>query len=203
MLESSTKPPNDDGCKMSQVNLVKTVLQSQQEPELVLGDQSECSCLSPFEPIATEEKEHTLDYWTEGMANANRPEERSLGNKPTVKRARSLSASSKPVERPRWRPHTRRGLRSEAKDVPDAHHKVSRKRMRVMKRPFDNAQSATVPDGDWLINGIMGERQGANGREFMVEWKPTWVLAKDLNAEDCKQRWRKRKHRLETRGSRR
>lgn len=73
--------------------------------------------------------------------------------------------------------------------------------MRITKAPIDGVQSATASDGDWLIDGIVGERQGAEGREFMVQWKPTWVPAKDVNAEYCKQRWRQQKRRLKASGS--
>ena len=144
----------------------------------MLGGQSECSRLSPLESAASEEKERTPDHWTEGVGDADEPEERLLNKKPSVKRARSLSASPKPAKR--------------RQDASDAHHKMSRRR-----RPIDGVQSATAPDGDWLIDGIVGERQGTEGREFMVQWRPTWVPAKDVNAEDCEQRWREQKRRLE------
>ena len=183
ILESSIEPTTDDGCTNSQVSLIETVLQSQQEPGLVLGDQPECGHLSPPESAASEEKERTPDHWIEGVGHAAEPEERSLNKKPSVKRARSLSASPKPAKR--------------RQDASDAHHKMSRRRRPIAKRPIDGVQSATAPDGDWLIDGIVGERQGAEGREFMVQWRPTWVPAKDVNAEDCEQRWREQKRRLE------
>ena len=149
-----------------------------------------------------EEKEHAPGHWTEGVRDTDEPEERSLDKKPSVKRARSLSASPELGQRRRWRLHTRSCLEGEAEDASDAHHKMSRRRMRITKKPIDSVQSATVPDGDWLIDGIVDERQGAGGREFMVQWKPTWVPVKNVNAEDCKQRWREQKRRLRTRGSR-
>ena len=155
----------------------------------MLKGQSKCNHLPRLKSAVSKEKEHTPDHWTEGVGNADESEESSLNKKLSVKRARSLSAPPKPAKR--------------RQDASDAHHQMSRKRMRLAKRPIDSVQSATAPDGDWLIDGIVGERQGAEGREFMVQWKPTWVHVKDVNAEDCKQRWREQKRRPATRGSRR
>ena len=73
--------------------------------------------------------------------------------------------------------------------------------MRIGKRLIVGSQSATVPDGDWLIDGIVGERRGAKGREYMIQWRPTWVSARDVNAERCKQQWKVQKRRMRTYGS--
>ena len=161
---------NNDSCAKSQVNLIKTVLSSQQEFKLMLKNQLECIRLLFFEPAVTEEKEHTSTHWNEGVGNADKAEEKSLDKKLSDKRVRSLSAPKPPKRRP-WCLHTRPCVEGEVEDALDAHHKMSRKRMRITKVPIDSVQSATVPDGDWLIDGIVGERQGADGREFMVQWK--------------------------------
>ena len=185
------------------VKLVNTAAHSQQEPVPVQGGQPDYSCPSAHGPAATKGKEHIPDHWTGSVGDGKELEERISNKESSTKRARSLSTSPEPIRRRRRHLRTCFRIDSEAEDASDAHHKISRKRTRIGKKSIDSVQSATVPDGDWLIDGIVGERRDAEGREFMVEWKPSWVSAKNVHARDCKQRWREQKRRLKTGGSRR
>ena len=85
-----------------------------------------------------------------------------------TKSARSPSTSPEPIKRRRWHLRTYSRMESEAEDAPDVRHKISRKRTRIGKKSIVGTQSAIGLDGDWLIDGIVGERRGARGREFMV-----------------------------------
>ncbi|KAI9691340.1 MAG: hypothetical protein M1820_009738 [Bogoriella megaspora] len=161
ILEPSTGRPNDDVDISYKVKLVNTALQSQQKPALVQGGQLEYSRPSAHGPAATEEKEQIPDHWTRDVGDEDKLKERI-----SDKRATSLSTSPEPIKRRQWHPRTCSGIQSEAEDVSDAHHKISPKRTCIGKKRIDVVQSATVADGDWLIDGIVGERQGAEGREF-------------------------------------
>ena len=166
------------------------------------GGQPKYSCPSAHEPVATGEKEHTPGHGIEGVGNGDEPEERLSDEEPFTKRARSPSISPEPIKRRRWHLRTCSRIESETEDASHAHHKISCKRTRIGKRPIHDLQSATVPDGHWPIDGIVGERRGAKGREFMVQWRPTWVSARDVNAEHYEQQWREQKRRMKACGSR-
>ena len=193
--------PNGDAHVSYKVKLVSTALHSQQEPVLVQGGQPNYSHLSTCGPVTTEE--NVPDHWTGGVGNGDELEERISDKNSSTKRARSPSTSPEPIKRRRWHQRICSRIESEAEDTFDARHKASHRRTRIGKKSIVDSQSAIVLDGDWLIDGIVGERRGAKGREFMVQWRPSWVPAKDVNAEHCKQQWRKQKRRMRTCGSRR
>ena len=187
ILEWPTERPNGDADMSYKVKLVNTALHSQQD-----------SCPSAHGPAATKGKEHRPDHWTKSVGDGEELEERTSDKESSTKRARSPSTSPEPIKRRRRHIRTCSRIESEAEDASNAYYKISRQRTRIGKKPIVDSQSATVPDGDWLIDEIVGERRGSQGREFMVQWRPTWVFARDVNAEHCKQQWRVQKRRTKT-----